>query len=210
MPSPPPREPIPRLADLPLDLALGPLQLRPIALADVDDLWPHVSNPELPRMMSWAAHTDRHQTHDFVRGRIDALAAGTSITWAIVHAGRASGCISLDGIAWGFRAWRVDRAELGYWLAPPLWGKGLMSQAALAATRFGFETLGLHKITIGCVEGNVASQRIIERLGFRYLAMFEEDFWRDGRWQGHRRYEMTAAEWGDSARTLRFNRPRPT
>ncbi len=205
----PPPGPIPELAKLPLVVDTPRLKLRPIALADVDDLWPHVSNPELPRMMSWSAHGDVRETRAFVESQIAGLASGTTMTWAIVHDGRASGCIGFDGIRWEFRAWRIDRAELGYWLAPSLWGKGLMSEAALAATKWGFETLGLHKITIGCVDGNVASQKIIERLGFRFLAMFEEDFWRDGRWQHHRRYEMTAGEWSDVARTLRFSRPRP-
>jgi ribosomal-protein-alanine N-acetyltransferase len=208
MASPPPRA-IPELAQLSLVVETPRLRLRPMVLADVDDLYAFTSNAELPRMMSWNAHTDRRQTHDWVRGNIDELAQGTCVAWTIVHGDRPSGCISLDGITWEFRAWRIDRAELGYWLAPPLWGKGLMSEAALAATRWGFETLGLHKITIGCVEGNLASQKIIERLGYRFLALFEEDFWRDGRWQHHRRYEMTAAEWSDAARTLRFNKPRP-
>jgi ribosomal-protein-alanine N-acetyltransferase len=209
MSSPPPKT-IPTLAELPLVIETARLRLRPMTLADVDDLFVHTADPELPKMMSWSAHTDRRQTHDFVQRHIDELAAGTCIAWTIEHAGRASGCISFDAIMWQFRAWRIDRAELGYWLAPPLWGKGLMSEAALSATKWGFETLGLHKITIGCVEGNVASQKIIERLGFRFLAIHEEDFWRDGRWQAHRRYEMTVGEWGDVARTQRFSRPRPT
>jgi RimJ/RimL family protein N-acetyltransferase len=84
-----------------------------------------------------------------------------------------------------------------------------MSEAATAALRFAFEMLGLHKVTIGCVEGNEASRAIIEKLGFRFLAIQQEDFYRFGRWWDHRRYELTASEWGDSTRTLRFNRPRP-
>ena len=46
-----------------------------------------------------------------------------------------------------------------------------MTEAATAALRFAFETLGLHKVTIGCVEGNDGSQRVIEKLGFRFLAI---------------------------------------
>lgn len=207
MQSPPPR-PIPQLAELALVVETPRLVLRPVAVGDVDALYEHASNPEVPTMMSWAAHRDRGETLAFVERQIAGLANGTDVTWAIVHEGRAVGCIGISKIAWMFAAWRVDRAELGYWLAPHLWGKGLMSEAALAATQWGFETLGLHKITIGCVEGNARSQKIIEKLGFRYLAMFEEDFWRDGRWQNHRRYELTVGEWSDSARTLRFSKPR--
>ena len=188
-------------------ITLPRVTLRPWRLEDADDIWPYVSEPDFPKMMSWAAHRDRSETVAFIQSRIDALAAGTSATWAIEHEGHAAGAIGLDGIRWHFAAWRIDRAEIGYWLAPPLWGRGIMTEAATAVTRWGFETLGLHKITIGCVEGNLASRRIIEKIGYRFLAVLEEDFWRDGRWQAHRRYELTAAEWADSARTLRFSRP---
>lgn len=204
--SAPPR-PIPHPARLPLVIETPRLVLRPYEKGDVDALYPYVSDPELPKTMSWSAHTDRAQTAEFVERKLADLAAGTSIAWVIVRDGQVVGTISFDGILWEFRAWRVDRAELGYWVGRPHWGQGVMSEAALAATQWGFETLGLHKITIGCVEGNVASQRIIEKLGYRFLAIHEEDFWRDGRWQAHRRYELTTGEWADSARTMRFSRP---
>ena len=199
--------PIPDLAKLSLVIETPRFVMRPWKLEDVEDIWPYVSDPQFPRMMSWEAHKDRRVTTDYLQRQIDSLAAGTSVGWAIEREGRAIGSIALDGIRWEFRAWRIDRAELGYWLGAPYWGQGYMSEAALAATRFGFEVLGLHKITIGCVQGNVASQKIIEKLGYRFLAVHEEDFWRDGRWQAHLRYELTSGEWGDSARTLRFNRP---
>ena len=77
----------------------------------------------------------------------------------------------------------------------------------MAVTQWAFETLGLHKVTIGCIEDNVASKRVIEKIGFRYLCRQEDDVWRDGRWWAHLRYELTAAEWGDTTRTLRFTRP---
>jgi ribosomal-protein-serine acetyltransferase len=138
---------------------------------------------------------------------IDQLAAGTAVTWAIEREGQVIGCIGLSGITWAFRAWRIDRGELGYWLGQGHWGQGLMTEAALAATRWAFETLGLHKVTIGCMDGNAASQKIIERIGYRFLAVHEDDAWRDGRWWNHRRYEMTAGDWADTTRTLRFRRP---
>lgn len=209
MESAPPRTPIPNLADLPLALDTPRLKLRPLSFADLEDLQPHVTDPKLSKYLSWAAHASRTETEAWIKTCTDGLAKGTDLVWSIVIDGKASGCIGLGGITWTFRAWRIDRAELGYWLAIPHWGHGYMSEAALAATRFGFETLGLHKITIGCIEGNVASQKIIEKIGYRFLARFEDDVWRDGQWWNHFRYELTAAEWSDSARTMRFSRRPP-
>ena len=208
MASAPPRTP-PKLADLPLAVDTPRLQLRPLELGDADALFAYASDPEVSKRMSWDPHRDRGETVAFLERMLAARAEGTSVGWAIIIGGAPIGVISIDGIRWDFRAWRIDRAELGYWLGRPHWGQGIMTEAATAALRFAFETLGLHKVTIGCVEGNVASQAIIEKLGFRFLAIHQEDVWRFDRWWDHRRYELTADEWADTTRTMKFSRPRP-
>jgi ribosomal-protein-alanine N-acetyltransferase len=205
--SPPPRDPIPALAELDLTIATPRLRLRAFTDADVDALWAYVSDPALPRMMSWAAHTDRGQTLAIIRQDNANRVNGTGVTWAIEHADRVVGSITLNRLAFEFRAWRIDRAELGYWIAPALWGQGLMTEAAHAVMRAGFETIGLHKITVGCLEENAASRRVIEKLGFRAIGRLEDDVWRDGRWWNVLRYELTATEWSDVTTTLRVSRP---
>lgn len=195
MPSPPPRADVPDLLQLPLVVDTPRLRLRPMELRDAEELWPFVSDPAVSRFLAWAPHRSIGETRAFIAEAAAALGAGSDVIWVIEHEARARGAIGLHGIQWAHRDWRVDRAELGYWIAPPLWGRGLMTEAARAAVRWGFETLGLHKITVGHVAENAASKRIIEKIGFRYLACFEEDAWKDGRWLRHERYELTAAEW---------------
>src|ERR1700689_131724 len=152
--SAPPRPDLPVLDELPLVIATPRLRLRPIVETDIDALWPHVSDPDVARMMSWSAHADRDETRAFIQRTLDGRARGTDLTWVIEHGGKAHGVIGLGGIQWTFRAWRLDRGEPGYWLGKPLWNQGFMSEAALAATEWAFETLGLHKVTIGCIDGN--------------------------------------------------------
>lgn len=206
--SAPPREKIPRLVELDLVLQTARLRLRPFEDRDVDDLWPYVSDPELPRMMSWHAHTDRGQTAEFIRRANAGIEANEGMKWAIEHDGRVVGSIGLDSMQFALRAWRVDHAELGYWMAPPLWGKGLVTEAAHAVVRCGFETIGLHKVTARCIAENTGSRRVIERLGFRPVGRHEDEVWRDGRWWSVLSYELTAQEWTDVSTTMRINRPR--
>ena len=206
--SPPQREAIPRLAELDLVLVTARLRLRPIQESDVDDLFPYVSDPEFPRMLSWHAHTERSQTLEYIRHVQAALANNSAVTWVIEHDERAIGCVGLDDVEFQLRAWRVDRAELGYWIAPPLWNQGLMTEAAHAVVACGFEAIGLHKITVGCIVENVASRRVIEKLGFRPVGRCEDHVWRDGRWWSVLRYELTSSEWGDVSTTMRVHRPR--
>jgi RimJ/RimL family protein N-acetyltransferase len=57
--------------------------------------------------------------------------------------------------------------EIGWRLAQPYWGKGLASEGARAALRFGFETLGLDEIVSFTVPANRRSRAVMERLGMQ-------------------------------------------
>jgi RimJ/RimL family protein N-acetyltransferase len=208
MASAPPRSPIPRIAELDLVIETARLRLRPFTERDVDDIWPFVSDPAFPAKMSWAAHTDRSETRAFVERANRGIADNTGATWAIEHAGKAVGCVGFHDICWQVRALRLDRGDLGYWLAPALWGQGLMTEAAHAVVRYGFDTVGLHKVTVSCLAHNAPSRRVIEKVAFRYVGRSEEDIWRDGAWHAHLRYELTAPEWPDVHTTMRVQRPK--
>lgn len=56
-------------------------------------------------------------------------------------------------------------AEIGYELAPDEWGRGYATEAARAMVRFGFDELGLHRIGAWTVADNVASGRVLRKLG---------------------------------------------
>jgi len=59
--------------------------------------------------------------------------------------------------------------ELLYGLAPAQWGRGLATEIAAAMLRHGFERLGFERIVGSTDAPNVASCRVMERLGMRLL-----------------------------------------
>jgi len=65
----------------------------------------------------------------------------------------------------GFHA-RGDHAEIGYWLAEPYWGMGLMTEAARAATDWYFRVTDAERLTSGVFDFNAASLAIQKKLGF--------------------------------------------
>jgi ribosomal-protein-alanine N-acetyltransferase len=205
--SAPPRPTPPKLAELDLAIETPRLQLRPFILDDVEDLWPIVSDPVFPVQMSWAAHADRAETRGFIEACAQGIADNTDVVWAIVKAGKVIGAVGLHGIHWQYRAWRLDRAELGYWLAPTYWNKGLMTEVAHHVLLFAFDALALHKVTVGCLADNIGSRRVIEKLGCRLIGRREEDVWRDGAWHAQLRYELTANQWSDVSTTMPISRP---
>lgn len=62
---------------------------------------------------------------------------------------------------------QADIYETGYWAARKYIGQGMATEATNAAIRYAFGHLGAKAITIGYFDGNDASRRIVEKLGFQ-------------------------------------------
>jgi len=75
-----------------------------------------------------------------------------------------------------------------YAAMPEFWGKGLTSEMAAAVLRVGFAQLGLAEVVSYALHANIASQRVMEKQGFRY----ERDIVHAG--LPHRFYRVLSAE----------------
>jgi ribosomal-protein-alanine N-acetyltransferase len=190
-------------AAIPADLRLRTprLCLRPLADGDAPLLWPYVTDPELPRFMTWDPHTSLDETNGIIAATIESRQQGVGLACVIEHDGALAGVVGLHDITRTLRAWRVDRAELGYWVAPPFQNRGFVTEAARALVGYGFDQLALHKLTVGCISENLASRRVIEKLGFRLLGEQRDHMFRFGRWWNHLSFEMCADERPDYGMT---------
>jgi RimJ/RimL family protein N-acetyltransferase len=61
-----------------------------------------------------------------------------------------------------------DRAEIGYWIGVPFWGRGYATEAAAAVVRCGFEEHGVNRIFAQVFRRNPASARVLQKVGMRY------------------------------------------
>ena len=86
-------------------------------------------------------------------------------------------------------------AELGYELSPQFWGHGYATEAARAMVNFGFRELGLQRISSWCIADNVASARLLERLGFLKEGKLRSNEFFKGRWWDTLLYALLADEW---------------
>ena len=57
-------------------------------------------------------------------------------------------------------------AEIGYWLGPRYWNRGIMSAAVRAATEYGFQRCSLTRIYALPFSANTASHRVLEKAGY--------------------------------------------
>ena len=75
------------------------------------------------------------------------------------------------------------------------WGLGYATEAAAELLRFGFDRLGLHRITAGCWAANIGSARVMEKIGMRREAHLREGAWIQGSWQDVFHYAILNHEW---------------
>lgn len=71
--------------------------------------------------------------------------------------------------------WDVPRFEIGYWCRTSCVGRGYVSEAVIALTRFAFMTLHARRVEIRMDERNVRSRRVAERAGFELEARLRRD-----------------------------------
>jgi [ribosomal protein S5]-alanine N-acetyltransferase len=78
--------------------------------------------------------------------------------------------------ACGLKALHDGQADLGYWIGVPYWGRGYATEAARLVAAFGFEVLGLERITAHTLARNPASGRVLEKAGFRLVGRERNPF----------------------------------
>ncbi len=72
-------------------------------------------------------------------------------------------------------------AELGYWLAEPFWGNNIMARAVDQMVDFAFKTYDIDRLFARPFGTNLASQRVLEKAGFRFEAKIINGFYKDGK-----------------------------
>jgi RimJ/RimL family protein N-acetyltransferase len=140
----------------------GGIVLREWRRADIPALVAAVDDPEIRRTLP---HIPDPYTvaaaEEYIAGTRVNLTAGTAIAVAIVVDGDLAGSIDLRLNGPTGRA-----AEMGYWVAAALRGRGVASTAARMLCDFGFESLGLRRVELNAEISNVASRRVAEKAGF--------------------------------------------
>lgn len=103
------------------------------------------------------------RTKRFVEGGIRESAKRGWVMWPVISKEdwRFAGICGFDN---GF----PPDVELGWWLAPQYWGRGIATEMASAVMRMGFEKFGFPKLISVAHSDNKASLRIMQKLGMAY------------------------------------------
>ncbi|TVQ85058.1 MAG: N-acetyltransferase [Micavibrio sp.] len=100
--------------------------------------------------------------------------------------GALAGAINLNNLVRGAGQYTT----LGYWVGEKFTGKGYMTEAVAAATDFAFDDLKLHKVIAATLPDNIASRRVLQKLGFTKEGMVRKHLKIAGQWRDHILYSL--------------------
>ncbi|SCK09384.1 Protein N-acetyltransferase, RimJ/RimL family [Streptomyces sp. WMMB 714] len=89
----------------------------------------------------------------------------------------------------------VQAGKLGYALAPTEWGKGYATDAAKTLIQFGFQDLGLHRISAAIGPDNAPSIKLVEALGFTREGVLRDHVFTNGAWRDSVLFSLLEQEW---------------
>ena len=72
-------------------------------------------------------------------------------------------------------------AEIGYWIGEQYWGNGYATEAVKQLVAIAFNQLGIHRVYAKIFEYNVASMRVLEKIGFEKEAIIKLSVIKEGR-----------------------------
>ena len=151
------------------------LTLRMPVMADAADLLVFRGDPEVQLYNGAVIHTIAEAEEQIADTQAE-YGRREGITWAVTRTGQPA---TLGHFA--FHRWSHfhRRAELGYDLARASWGQGLATEALRAIISFGFAQMNLNRMYANTIVDNVASVRVLERLGFTHEGTQRGFSWED-------------------------------
>ena len=171
------------------------LRLRPFGDADADGLFALHSNAHVLRYWDSPPWRERGRAQRFIAACRQQAEEGTGARLAVDRAG--------DGtfIGWcSLNRWNPDyrSASLGYCFDDAAWGHGYATEAARVLLRWAFGALDLNRVQAETDTRNVASARVLEKLGFVREGTLREDCVVNGEVSDSWVYGLIRREWPPS------------
>jgi ribosomal-protein-alanine N-acetyltransferase len=139
------------------------LTLRRMQASDAKGLFQVLGDDEVTRYYDDATFTAISQAEEQIAAWENGYAQRRCIRWGIAL--KEDGVIIGSCGYYGTHPWHL-RGSIGYELARPFWRQGIMVEALTAILALGFESMGLNRIDAVVLPENIASIRLLEKLGF--------------------------------------------
>jgi len=139
--------------------------LRELTEGDVPAWFERASDPESSALSGDPIPESAQMGFQWLQLHRERFRQQTGLRWAIVPKGSTE---SVGSIGLTITSKEEPSAELGIVIGRAYWGKGIGTSAARLVIRYAFNTLGLAEIRAEFLQSNLASKRLLEKLGFHF------------------------------------------
>lgn len=168
------------------------LLLREITPEDAPAVFAFRSDPEVQRY-NGGVMTDLDQASDLIAQMAAGYRQGTMLEWGVTLRGGDDTVLGIFGYANWSQAHR--RAEIGYCLHRNHWRQGIAWESMHAMIAFGFQAMDLNRIHACPWVENIASVRLLERLGFQREGVLRDEYWEEGAFHDEALYALLRREY---------------
>ncbi len=184
------------VAVIPLPLTTGRLAIAMMRPVHVDSLVEYRNHPDVARYQDWPVPFTVEMAEQLVREQ-SALEGPTGDAWVQLaielREGAPSGA-AIGDVAVGIHD-SGRQATIGYSITPAHQGKGYATEAVAAVIDSLFADAGIHRISASIDPQNVASRRVLDKLGFRFEGRSPLSVFVRGEWVDDDRFAMLSGEW---------------
>ncbi len=176
-----------------LSLLTQRLVLRCFEEADLATVQSYASDPRRPAHVDWGPNSEE-EAGDFVRSAVASRSTNPRKRYDFAVLLRGEEAL-IGGCGLKVSAESDHEASIGCFIAYDYRNQGYATEAAYRLLAFGFRELGLHRIVGTCEAENVASWRVLERIGMRREGYLVEESWQMGRWRDSLLFAILNQEW---------------
>jgi ribosomal-protein-alanine N-acetyltransferase len=167
------------------------LTLRAPAPKDAAAFAAVLSAPGVTRFSNWPDKITKAQAERSMRWMAKVHASGKGCAW-IIEDRKSNAFVGAIRFNSFDKKWRSG--QIGYESHPDFWGSGLMSEAVAAVVACGHQTFRLNRIEAWTLPGNPASDRVLEKCGFRHEGVLRQKAWFKGAYHDFRMFGRVAGD----------------
>jgi ribosomal-protein-alanine N-acetyltransferase len=167
------------------------LRLRQLTHDDADAILAIFGSEGVRRFLSEPVVDTREQAIELIDWFDGNYLNREAVQWAITLHGDDHLIGTCGTYAWD----RSNRHPISAFRMPSHWRRGYATEATRAMIRWCFDNMDLHRIQADCTDGNIASERVLLKCGFKVEGLWRENCWEHGRFVDSKLFGLLRREY---------------
>lgn len=168
------------------------LRLRQLRHDDAEAIIALFSSPDVLRFLNQEPTDSVEKAIGLINWLNGTFDKHESLQWAITLQGEDRLIGTCGNYAWDQENRHID---VGYHMLPSYWGQGYATEACDAIVSWSFEHMNLHRVQADCTVGNIASERVLLKCGFKVEGIWRESCWEHGQFVDIKQFGLLRREY---------------